>query len=98
MEETAVDRVLATVLFTDIVDSTAQAAALGDAGWREVRERHDQVVRAQLGRFRGLEIKTIGDGFLGDVRRSGPGDQVRSDDRRRDVIARDPGPLWAPHR
>ncbi len=63
-EEAAADRVLATVLFTDIVDSTAQAATLGDAGWREVREQHDGIVRGQLGRFRGREIKTMGDGFL----------------------------------
>jgi pimeloyl-ACP methyl ester carboxylesterase len=63
-EEAASDRVLATVLFTDIVDSTAQAAALGDERWREVRERHDRVVRGQLVRFRGREVKTMGDGFL----------------------------------
>ena len=55
---------LATVLFTDIVDSTAQAATLGDRRWRDVREAHDRVLRAQLARFRGREIKTMGDGFL----------------------------------
>ncbi len=63
-EEETFDRVLATVLFTDIVDSTAQAAALGDREWRNVREQHDRVTRAQLARFRGREVKTMGDGFL----------------------------------
>ena len=60
----SLDRVLATVLFTDIVDSTSRAAALGDSAWRAVRERHDGLVRAQLAAFRGHEIKTLGDGFL----------------------------------
>jgi pimeloyl-ACP methyl ester carboxylesterase len=58
------DRVLATVMFTDIVDSTVQAAALGDRQWTELLERHHQLVRQQLRRFGGQEIKTIGDGFL----------------------------------
>jgi class 3 adenylate cyclase len=58
------DRVLATVLFTDIVDSTRRAADLGDAGWRELLERHDALVRAQLARFGGREVKQTGDGFL----------------------------------
>jgi class 3 adenylate cyclase len=63
-ERAATRRVLATVLFTDIVDSTVQAAAMGDRQWNGVRERHDRIVRAQLARFRGREVKTIGDGFL----------------------------------
>lgn len=58
------DRVLATVLFTDIVASTAQASALGDRAWRDRLDRHDAMVRRQLERFGGREIKTIGDGFL----------------------------------
>ena len=58
------DRLLATVLFTDIVDSTAQAAAIGDREWRAIRERHDSLVRSQLAHFRGREVKTMGDGFL----------------------------------
>jgi class 3 adenylate cyclase len=58
------DRVLATVLFTDIVDSTAQSAAAGDHAWRATREQHDRIVRSQIARFRGREIKTMGDGFL----------------------------------
>jgi class 3 adenylate cyclase len=63
-EQAFFDRVLATVLFTDIVDSTAQAAAMGDRRWRATRERHDTLVRSQLARYRGREVKTMGDGFL----------------------------------
>jgi class 3 adenylate cyclase len=58
------DRVLATVLFTDIVDSTTQAVALGDAAWRDLLQRHHDVVRNQLARFRGREVDTAGDGFF----------------------------------
>ena len=75
VEQEYFDRVLATVLFTDIVDSTVQAAALGDAGWRDVRGRHDQIVRSQIARFRGREIKTMGDGFLATF--DGPARGVR---------------------
>lgn len=57
------DRVLATVMFTDIVASTAQATAVGDRAWRDRLDSHDAMVRRQLQRFRGLEIKTTGDGF-----------------------------------
>jgi pimeloyl-ACP methyl ester carboxylesterase/class 3 adenylate cyclase len=63
-EQETFDRVLATILFTDIVDSTAQAASMGDHRWHDLREQHDRVTRAQLARFRGREIKTLGDGFL----------------------------------
>jgi class 3 adenylate cyclase len=62
--EAEIDRVLATVMFTDIVDSTKHAAQLGDHEWRAVRGRHDEAVRQLLTRFRGQEIKTLGDGFL----------------------------------
>jgi class 3 adenylate cyclase/dihydrofolate reductase len=58
------DRVLATVLFTDIVGSTARAAALGDQGWRRLLDRHDQVARAEVERFRGRFVKSTGDGIL----------------------------------
>jgi class 3 adenylate cyclase len=58
------DRVLSTVLFTDIVDSTVKAAALGDETWRDLLAEHDRLVRASLGRHRGREIKSVGDGFL----------------------------------
>jgi pimeloyl-ACP methyl ester carboxylesterase len=58
------DRVLATVLFTDIVDSTRLATELGDQRWHRTLEQHNAVVRANLARFRGRDIKTTGDGFL----------------------------------
>jgi class 3 adenylate cyclase/pimeloyl-ACP methyl ester carboxylesterase len=58
------DRVLATVLFTDIVDSTRRAAEIGDRNWHALLDAHDAVVRAQLARFRGREVNTSGDGFL----------------------------------
>jgi class 3 adenylate cyclase len=58
------DRVLATVLFTDIVGSTELLAALGDAGWRDLAREHHAVVRRQLSRFRGREVDTAGDGFF----------------------------------
>jgi class 3 adenylate cyclase len=58
------DRVLATVLFTDIVDSTRRAAEMGDRDWHALLDAHDAVVRAQLVRFRGREVNTAGDGFL----------------------------------
>ena len=62
--ELADDRVLATVLFTDIVDSTRRAAELGDRDWRALLDAHDAVVRSQLARFLGREVSTSGDGFL----------------------------------
>ncbi len=58
------DRVLATVLFTDIVDSTRRAAEMGDRDWRALLDAHDVIVRAQLARFHGREVNTSGDGFL----------------------------------
>ncbi|MGE5273179.1 MAG: adenylate/guanylate cyclase domain-containing protein [Verrucomicrobiota bacterium] len=58
------DRVLATVLFTDIVGSTAKAAELGDRSWRELLERHHALIRWQLVRFQGTELDTAGDGFF----------------------------------
>jgi class 3 adenylate cyclase len=74
-EQAAFDRVLATVLFTDIVDSTSQSAAMGDQAWGKVQDAHDQIVRAQLARFRGREIRTMGDGFLATF--DGPARAVR---------------------
>ena len=62
--EVADDRVLATVLFTDIVDSTRMAAEIGDRNWHALLDAHDAVVRSQLARFRGREVNTSGDGFL----------------------------------
>jgi class 3 adenylate cyclase len=62
--DVADDRVLATVLFTDIVDSTRRAAEMGDRDWHALLDAHDAVVRSQLSRFRGSEVNTSGDGFL----------------------------------
>jgi pimeloyl-ACP methyl ester carboxylesterase len=59
-----VDRVLATVVFTDIVDSTKRADTKGDQAWRDLLEAHDATVRRELIRFRGREVKSLGDGFL----------------------------------
>ena len=58
------ERVLATVMFTDIVGSTERAAKLGDGRWRDLLDRHDQSVRTQIERYRGREVKTMGDGFV----------------------------------
>jgi class 3 adenylate cyclase len=62
--DVADDRVLATVLFTDIVDSTRRAAEMGDRDWHALLDAHDAVVRVQLNRFRGREVNTSGDSFL----------------------------------
>ena len=58
------ERVLATILFTDIVGSTERAATLGDSAWRQLLERHHAVVRRELARFQGRELDTAGDGFF----------------------------------
>jgi len=62
--EVADDRILATVLFTDIVDSTRRASEMGDRDWHALLDAHDAIVRVQLNRFRGREVNTSGDGFL----------------------------------
>jgi class 3 adenylate cyclase len=69
------DRVLATLLFTDIVRSTERAAELGDAGWRDLVQRHHALVRQELVRFRGRELDTAGDGFFASF--DGPARAVR---------------------
>jgi class 3 adenylate cyclase len=74
-EETEFERALATVLFTDIVGSTERAASAGDASWKTLLERHHEVVRALLGRYRGREIDTAGDGFFASF--DGPARAVR---------------------
>jgi pimeloyl-ACP methyl ester carboxylesterase/class 3 adenylate cyclase len=74
-DEAELDRVLATVLFTDIVGSTAKAAEMGDRAWRELLERHHTIVRGQLGRFRGREVDTAGDGVFATF--DGPARAVR---------------------
>jgi class 3 adenylate cyclase len=69
-----VERVLATVLFTDVVSSTPQVAGMGDRRWSELLATHDDLIRAELEHFRGQEIRTTGDGFLATF--DGPGRAV----------------------
>jgi pimeloyl-ACP methyl ester carboxylesterase len=75
-QEAVFDRVLATVLFTDIVDSTQRAVELGDRSWRDLLERHHATVRSVLARYRGTEIDTAGDGFFATF--DGPARAVRA--------------------
>jgi class 3 adenylate cyclase len=63
-QESEIDRVLKTIMFTDIVGSTERAATMGDRRWHEALDAHDSAVRGELERFHGEEVKTIGDGFL----------------------------------
>lgn len=74
-EEARFDRVLATVMFTDIVNSTKLAAELGDRAWRELLSRHHAIVRGMLARYRGTEIDTAGDGFFASF--DGPARAIR---------------------
>ena len=74
-EQEAFDRYLATVLFTDIVGSTAIASAGGDAAWQDLVEQHHRIVRGALARFRGTEMDTAGDGFFATF--DGPARAVR---------------------
>jgi pimeloyl-ACP methyl ester carboxylesterase len=69
------DRILATVMFTDLVGSTARAVELGDRRWRDVLAAHHTAVRRELAQFRGREVKTIGDGFLATF--DGPARAIR---------------------
>jgi class 3 adenylate cyclase len=78
------DRILATVLFTDIVESTRRVAELGDSAWRELRERHDELVRTHLDRFGGREVKQTGDGFLASF--DGPARAIRCADSIADEV------------
>jgi class 3 adenylate cyclase len=79
-----VDRVLATVMFTDVVGSTDHAEEMGDRRWSELLATHNTVVRTELERFRGREIKTTGDGFLATF--DGPGRAVRCACAIRDAV------------
>jgi class 3 adenylate cyclase len=74
-DEAQFARVLATVMFTDIVDSSAMAAQMGDRMWRNVVERHHSIVRSLLARYRGDEVDTAGDGFFASF--DGPARAVR---------------------
>jgi class 3 adenylate cyclase len=81
----ATERVLATILFTDIVGSTDLAARLGDRAWRELLERHHAIVRRELARFRGRELDTAGDGFFAAF--DGPARAVQAAAALRDPLA-----------
>jgi class 3 adenylate cyclase len=74
-EEAAFERVLTTVLFTDLVGSTERAAQLGDHAWKSLVERHHATIRAMIGRYRGTEVDTAGDGFFATF--DGPARAVR---------------------
>jgi class 3 adenylate cyclase len=78
------DRVLATVMFTDIVGSTERAATLGDRRWHDLRDRHHALIRRELARFRGREVETAGDGFLATF--DGPARAIRCACAVRDVV------------
>lgn len=79
------DRVLVTVLFTDIVGSTARSAELGDSGWRELLGQHHTRVRRELARFRGRELDTAGDGFFATF--DGPARAIRCACAVREAVA-----------
>ena len=72
------DRMLATVMFTDVVQSTETLVDTGDRRWRELLATHDHLVRAQLARFEGHEVKATGDGFLATF--DGPGRSIKCAD------------------
>ncbi|HXY17634.1 MAG TPA: adenylate/guanylate cyclase domain-containing protein [Gaiellaceae bacterium] len=74
-EQATFERVLTTVLFTDVVGSTQRVAELGDGAWKTLVERHHALVRAMIGRYRGTEVDTAGDGFFGTF--DGPARAVR---------------------
>jgi len=78
------DRVLATVMFTDIVESTSKVVALGDRAWRDLVQSHHAAVRRQLERFRGREIDTAGDGFFAAF--DGPARAIRCAQAIRDAM------------
>src|SRR5262249_59086884 len=79
-----VERVLTTVLFTDIVGSTKRAAILGDRAWRALLDTHHEIVRRELERHRGREVKTMGDGFLATF--DGPARAIRCASAIRDGV------------
>ena len=92
------DRMLATILFTDIVSSTERAAEVGDRRWSEVLDRHDAVMRRQLTRFGGREVNTTGDGMRRGVRRPDPRRALRAGARRCRRPGRDLDQGRHPHR
>ena len=93
-----VERVLTTIVFTDIVGSTQRAAALGDDRWHALLDNHDTVVRHELERFRGIEVNTVGDGFVAMFTSPSARHRLRGRDRRRGPIARHRGAGGHPRR
>jgi pimeloyl-ACP methyl ester carboxylesterase len=91
------DRVLATVLFTDIVNSTDRAVKIGDRRWRELLDSHDRLARQTVERHRGRLVKSTGDG-PGNVRRSGPRRSLRVSHRSRGPADRPAGTSWSTYR
>jgi len=85
-EEASLDRVLATVLFTDIVGSTEKAAQLGDSAWKDVLEEHHATVRRLLARYLGTEVDTAGDGFFATF--DGPARAIRCAQVLQDAVGR----------
>jgi class 3 adenylate cyclase len=79
------DRVLATVLFTDIAGSTGRVVEIGDRQWRDLLERHHSLVRRELHRFRGREVNTAGDSFFATF--DGPARAIRCARAIRDIVA-----------
>jgi pimeloyl-ACP methyl ester carboxylesterase len=92
------DRVLSTVLFTDIVGSSEKAAALGDRAWSDVLQQHHELVRRLIVRFRGREVGYRRGRFFRVVRRPGPGDPLRVGDRGSREGDRPQRPCWSPYR
>ena len=92
------DRMLATVLFTDICGSTEHAAQMGDRSWRFMLERHDALFRRALERHRGREVKRTGDGFLATFDGPGAGDPLRRRRGRRRRLDRPAGARRPAHR
>jgi len=78
------DRMLSTLVFTDMVASTEQAARLGDHRWRDLLDSHDRTLRRQLQRFHGQEVNTMGDGFLATF--DGPSRAIRCATAMRDMV------------
>ena len=91
------DRILATVLFTDLVGSTERAAELGDRRWRDLLEQHHASIRRELARFDGREVDTAGDGFFATFDGPARGDPLRAGDRRGRQAARPRRPSGPAH-
>jgi hypothetical protein len=97
-QEHEIDRVLKTVVFTDIVGSTDRAVRIGDRRWRALLDAHDSAVCREVERFPGQEVKTLGDGFLASFDGTCSCDRLRAGDHRQSPWHRARGPSWPAHR